>query len=278
MPVDPAEQLSLFEVSTGIGATIIDLAMTSQRHSRLSEQFAELLAKLKAASGQLASARTLEGLAEMAAGAAHELNNPLAVISGRAQLLFDSETDDNKKQMLGQIQDRAKEISQIVADLMSFARPTAAAPKLNSVRILIDTAISRTCEKHKIKKMEVEFSQVDNLGEVNVDKNQVVTAIANVLSNALDSYKGGSGPIRIDGGCEQLETSAAFQVIDTGAGMDSQTLQKATQPFFSVREAGRKRGMGLAHAQRLLRLNNGSINLASAPDEGTTVTIQLPRE
>ncbi len=278
MPLDPAEKLSLFEVSTRIGASVIDLAMTSQRHSRLAEQFAQLLARLKTAGDQLASVRTLEGLAEMAAGAAHELNNPLAVISGRAQLLFDSETDDNKKQMLGQIQDRAGEISEIVADLMSFARPTEAEPKLNSVRILIDEAITRTCEKHKIKKMEVEFSQVDGLGEVNVDKTQAVTAIANVLSNALDSYKGGNGPVRIDGGCEQIETTAAFQIVDTGAGMDTRTLQKATQPFFSVRDAGRKRGMGLAHAQRLLRINNGSIKLASAPGEGTSVTIRLPRE
>lgn len=278
VPVDPSEQLSMFEVSTRIGASIIDLAMTSQRHSRLCEQFAELLAKLKAAGDHLASVRTLEGLAEMAAGAAHELNNPLAVISGRAQLLFDSETDDNKKQVLGQIQDRAGEISEIVSDLMSFARPTKAEPKLNSVRILIDEAVSRTCEKHKIKKMEVEFSQIDGLGEVNVDKTQAVTAIAHVLSNALDSYKGGSGPVRIDGSCEQVENTAAFQIIDTGAGMDGQTLQKAIQPFFSVREAGRKRGMGLAHAQRLLRLNKGSIKLAAVPGEGTTVTIRLPRE
>ncbi len=169
-------------------------------------------------------------------------------------------------------------MSEIVADLMSFARPTEAEPKLNSVRILIDEAVRQTCEKHKIKKMEVEFSRIDGLGEVNVDKTQTVTAIAHVLSNALDSYKGGSGPVRIDGGCEQLENSAAFQIIDTGAGMDSRTLRKATQPFFSVRQAGRKRGMGLAHAERLLRLNNGSINLAAAPGEGTNVTIRLPRE
>ena len=126
--------------------------------------------------------------------------------------------------------------------------------------------------------MEVQFSQIDDLGEVNVDKNQTVTAIAHVLSNALDSYKGGSGPVRIDGGCEQIENSAAFQIIDIGTGMDIRTLQKATQPFFSVREAGRKRGMGLAHAERLLSLNNGSIKLAAAPGDGTCVTIQLPRE
>ena len=58
--------------------------------------------------------------------------------------------------------------------------------------------------------------------------------------------------------------------------MDEQTLSKATQPFFSDKPAGRKRGMGLAHAQRLIEINNGTLDIASQPGKGTTVTVTLP--
>jgi len=67
-----------------------------------------------------------------------------------------------------------------------------------------------------------------------------------------------------------------LQVSDFGCGMDREIVQKATQPFFSAKPAGRKRGMGLAYAQRLIQLNGGSLNITSKPGVGTTVTIYLP--
>ena len=276
VPADPVRQSALFGTSASIVAGIIALASGGRRQGRLAERFAQLLGTLKETADQFASARSLLGIAEMAAGAAHELNNPLAVISGRVQLLYDAETDENKKQMLSQIRARAEEISQIVSDLMSFARPEAPAPKMISVRALLDAAVRKTADEHKLKALEAESSAIDDLAEVYVDNEQVTTAIANILSNALESYKGGSGPIRIEGTCEQFTGFAAFQIIDSGCGMDTETLAKAAQPFFSARPAGRKRGMGLAHARRLLQLNSGSMHLTAEPGRGTIVTIMLP--
>jgi putative nucleotidyltransferase with HDIG domain len=277
-PADPRRQSGLFGTSASIGAGIISLAAEHGRQEGLAEKFVDLLGELREDRGRLAELRSLAAIAEMAAGAAHELNNPLAVISGRVQLLYEAESDRSRKEALAQIQERAEEISRIVSDLMSFARPTEPAPKMISVRALVDEAVNQTAKRHKIKKLELELVSIDELGEVCVDDEQVITAIANILSNALESYPDRTGPIRIDGGCEQPEGFAAFGIIDSGRGMNADTLAKAAQPFFSAMAAGRKRGMGLAHSQRLLQLNNGSLHLASRPGEGTTATITLPVE
>ncbi len=69
-----------------------------------------------------------------------------------------------------------------------------------------------------------------------------------------------------------------LQVRDLGCGMDTDTLRKATHPFFSAKPAGRKRGMGLAYAARLIQLNRGTLALASTPHQGTTATVTLPYE
>jgi len=275
-PAEARGQLELFGTVASVGAGIIALASVRIREGRLAERFARLLGEIREGRSALTAAKSLGAVAEMAAGAAHELNNPLAVISGRVQLLYDAESDQKKKQTLKQIQERAEEISRIVSDLMSFARPEQPAPKMVSVRALVDAAVRRTAKAADLKALVVELISIDELGEVFVDDEQVVAAIVNILSNALASYPEGAGPIRIDGGCEQPEGFAAFQIIDSGCGMDANTLAKATQPFFSAGAAGRKRGMGLAHAQRLVQLNNGSLHLASRLGAGSTVTIRLP--
>ena len=275
-PAEARRQLELFSMVASVGARIIALASARWGQERLTERFARLLGQLKESRSCLAASESLAAIAETAAGAAHELNNPLAVISGRLQLLYEAESDAKKKETLRQIQERAEEISRIVGDLMSFARPQEPAPKMVSVRALVDEAVSRTAKAAGLETLDAEFVSIDEPGEVFVDDGQVVRAIENILTNALESYREPAGPIRIDAGCEQPAGFAAFEIIDRGCGMDANILSKAVQPFFSAPAAGRKRGMGLAHAQRLIHLNNGSMHLASSPGGGTTVTIVLP--
>ena len=276
-PSGPSDRTELLAASASIGAGIIALARGRMHQGRLSEQFADLLGRLKNARDKITAVKSLTAIAEMAAGAGHELNNPLAVISGRAQLLVKGETDEKKKDILKQIQDRTNEMSDIVSDLMAFAQPKEPAPKSITVKTLIEEAIKKTAKLHKIKKFQPELTAIDGLPEVYVDPDQIVASLTRILSNALDSYEDGTGPIMIDGSCPQPEGFATFTITDQGCGMDAETLAKATQPFFSARPAGRKRGMGLAHAQRLITLNKANMNLTSQPLKGTKATINLPK-
>ena len=263
-------------VACDVVAAAIAMAVSGQKHLELAEKFVALMSTLRQTRTELARQQSLAGLAEMAAGAAHELNNPLAVVSGRAQLLLAEEEDNNKKQMLKQIQARTEEMYQIVSDLMTFARPNEPNKQAISVTELIQQAIDKTCKACELKSMEVEIDVDDNCGSVYVDVHQAAQALSAILANALQSYKGENGPVWIE--CSSAEENGVIMMIrDTGCGMDAVTLEKAAQPFFSFRPAGRRRGMGLAQAQRLLVLNGGTLKLSSEQNKGTMVTITLPK-
>lgn len=239
-----------------------------------------------------------EAMAEMAAGAAHELNNPLSVISGRAQLLAKSENDPDRKRILEQIQQNAGELSAIIDDLMSYANPEQPRATETAVGQIINDAIDLTKQKKQMEQLNIKIDITPDVPEVFVDSAQISCAISNILCNGLEAYasnladkdqtlrqssgqalrqsSGQAGPITIEVTADKINNTVSMQVIDSGVGMDEQTLAKATQPFFSARPAGRKRGMGLAHAQRLIEINHGKLSLTSQPDKGTTVTVTLP--
>jgi putative nucleotidyltransferase with HDIG domain len=270
------DPLPNFQTAADTAAVIIALAKAHHGQAIMSEQLAQIVGQLKQAQEQLAAAQSLQAVAELAAGAAHELNNPLAVISGRAQLLTEVETDQNKKQMLRQIEDRARDIASIIDDLLAFAQPEPTDLTENSVRAIIDEAAQQTVKKYNLAALETKIENVDGLPSVYVDSKQIVITVSNVLSNALESYQGGNGPISISGTHLADAQAVELQIRDQGRGMDAETVRKAMLPFFSAKAAGRKRGMGLAQARRLLQLNNCSIRLSSQVESGTTVTITLP--
>jgi putative nucleotidyltransferase with HDIG domain len=260
-----------------VAAASIAMALEGQKHLELAERFVQLMSTLRQTRTELAKSQSLAGLAEMAAGAAHELNNPLAVISGRAQLLTESEEDDEKKQMLTQITERTEEIKQIVNDLMSFAKPKDPEKRAIAITELIGKVIEKTAKAAGLETLEAEVTGADTAGSVYVDVHQMTQAMCFVLTNALQSYPNENGPVRLACSVADDTNAAIIAISDSGCGMDIATLEKATQPFFSYRPAGRKRGMGLAHAQRLLILNGGAITLESQPEQGTTVTLILPK-
>jgi len=257
-------------------AFALRMAQSIQKHANLSEQFVQTVGALRRTRTDLARAQSMQSLAEMAAGAAHELNTPLAVISGRAQLLLENETDDNRRQMLKQIQQRTEEISQIITDLMQFAKPAAPDKRRVTLEELIAKAIDKTCQRHQLAGLKTELA-IDKTEAVYVDVHQTAEALSHLLINAVQSYSGGIGTIWIASQTQDGDTAVVLSIRDKGCGMDAATLQKATEPFFSQRPAGRRRGMGLSHAQRLLQLNNASLRLQSSPGEGTTALVYLPK-
>ncbi len=277
----PAEMESVrerFKTATSILGGILDMAFVSGGQQRYAEQFAQLLGRVKTDEAATPSVNLPDALVEMAAGAAHELNNPLSVISGRAQLLAESETDEQRREILKQIQKNTSELSDIIDELMDFAEPPQPRPAQTNIGTLLDEAGQLAAQKTGVGQPDVQVDISEDVGDVFVDSAQIVSAIANIFSNSLESYSGGSGPIKVICDVDESEESVRLQISDQGCGMDQQTLRKSAQPFFSARPAGRKRGMGLAYAARLIQLNRGSVNITSQPGSGTTVTILLPRK
>lgn len=290
-PAD-AEQLGQrFEKVTAIAGVVLDAMLNRHRYERFAEQFARLMAtSAKAARAarqerpvpsepqaqltQMTGETALDALAEMAAGVAHELNNPLSIISGRAQLLAETETEQNKKRTLEQIQENTRKASAVIEDLMSFAEPSPPKPTQTDVRRMLDEAVEFTSLKTGAEHINVQMQIAKEVKSVFVDSAQVVSALANVLSNALESYRDQIGPVKIT--ADAAGDGVRLQISDLGCGMDAETLRKATHPFFSAKPAGRKRGMGLAYTTRTVQANKGTLLIESELGKGTTVTIHLP--
>ena len=276
-----------FRTSASIAASVLDMALGRQNQQNYAEHFARLISKPAPAvfspdagvSDRIKPAEeSLNALAEMAAGAAHELNNPLAVISGRAQLLAEAQNDQETKEILKQIYENAREASGIIEDLMSFAEPRQPRAARTDVKKMLDEAVQLTSRKTNIESLDVNIDVAGDVESVFIDSAQIVSAIANVISNAVESYGDKSGPIEITAGTDESGELVELTIKDQGCGMDAETLKKAIQPFFSAKPAGRKRGMGLAYAARFIQINKGLLNIASEPGSGTTVTIYLPIE
>jgi len=276
-----------FRTSASIAAIVLDMAMGRQNQQNYAEHFARLISKPVPTVGSpddgvsdriKPAADSLNALAEMAAGAAHELNNPLAVISGRAQLLAEAQSDPETKEILKQIYENAREASGIIEDLMSFAEPRQPRAARTDVKKMLDEAVQLTSRKTNIESLDVNIDVDGDVESVFIDSAQIVSAIANVISNAVESYGDKSGPIEITAGTDESGELVELTIKDQGCGMDAETLKKATQPFFSAKPAGRKRGMGLAYAARFIQINKGFLNVESEPGSGTTVTIYLPLE
>jgi signal transduction histidine kinase len=276
-----------FKISASIAGSILGMAVSRQKQQHFAERFVRLvsgarrMAKLPAepptaATQTDAAEDSLIALAEMAAGAAHELNNPLAVISGRAQLLAEAEGDVEQREILKQIWENAREASGIIEDLMSFAEPPQPRIAATDVKKMLDEAVQLAGRKTSGKDLDDRIEIAEDVENVLVDSAQIVSAIANVISNAGESYGDQTGPITITALTDESGDAVRLAIRDKGCGMDAATLKKATQPFFSARPAGRKRGMGLAYAARFIQLNGGTLGITSELGSGTTVTIHLP--
>ena len=274
-----------FKTAVSVAGTALDMALNCAKNRRYAEQFAQLITEPQQAAVEqppsppqqaTAANKSLTALAEMAAGAAHELNNPLSVISGRAQLLAKVEADPEKKRMLEQIRENTSKLSQIIDELMTFASPQHPRPARTNVRQMLKDATDLAIQKTNVEQPDIQVDVTEADKDVFVDSAQMVSAIANIFANSLESYADQAGPIRVTASDGLSGEFVKLAISDSGCGMDAETVRKATLPFFSAKPAGRKRGMGLAYAARLIELNDGSLEIKSRPGIGTTVTILLP--
>lgn len=243
----------------------------------LSEQLAAATQTLAATQDALAEGKAQAAVGEMAGGAAHEINNPLAVISGRAQLMCHKVTDEKDRKIWQTIAEQAQRISDIITDLMDYASPPP--PQRSAVELgeLLKSAAEcfAKSEHPQAAAAMVDISVAEAAGAALVDAEQMVSVLSELVSNAATA----GGPrvrIRMSARADEVNGWPLIAVADNGPGMDAPTQAAAFTPFFSQQQAGRRRGMGLPRAKRYVENNGGRIWIRSEANKGTTVYVQLP--
>jgi putative nucleotidyltransferase with HDIG domain len=274
---EEAEELRSFLASLGLALGRANAQAAAQR---LSEDLAETNRRLQQMQAELLRSRTLSMIAEMAAGAGHELNSPLAVISGRAQMLATSVQDPEARRALQTISTKAHECSGIVTELMAFARPPPPQTASLGLAELLAEVRSDCLQTSGLAPARLRLDPPPGPAPrvaVFADRNQMKTVFCELISNAADAVAENNGTIILRWQPALVEEMVEVDVEDTGCGMPPAVLQRALDPFFSHRRAGRGRGLGLPRAYRIVEAHAGRIWLESQPDEGTTVHILLPR-
>ena len=240
----------------------------------LSEQLAEANRQLHNAQSEIMRSRMMISIGEMAAGAAHEMNNPLAVISGRSQLLAQQLTDAKHKAAAHLIHEQSHRLSSIITELMDFARPESPSPHEADLAELLERALHEAKQATDPGDRRIELTLGD-VPPVRVDARQVCTALVEVLDNAIHATDAKTGQIDVHAAHDPYGGRVVVTVSDNGCGMDEDTVKRAFDPFFSNKPAGRRRGLGLAKALRWLEASGGSIRIESRPGQGTRAVILL---
>jgi signal transduction histidine kinase/ActR/RegA family two-component response regulator len=252
----------------------------------LEQRVEERTAQREAAMAQLHEAQKLETLGQLTGGVAHDFNNLLTPITGALDLLQRKygQADERSQRLLSnalQAADRAKTLLQ---RLLGFARrqtlqtqPVDISALLGGMRDLISSSVGPTIDLH--------LRHDPDLPSAVIDPNQLELAILNLCVNARDAMPDG-GPLTIlaeelaigPGSSPKLKPGlyVRVSVIDAGSGMDSETLARAVEPFYSTKEVGRGTGLGLSMVHGLAAQLGGALELTSAPGEGTRVDLYLP--
>ena len=231
------------------------------------------LSELEARFTERLERAALDALAEFSAGAAHELNNPLAIISGRAQLLLRSETSPDRRMALATIIAQARRAHEMLADLRLFARPPCPEPRIIDLAELVKNIGDEFRKETEGTGISLQSKVPETPVFCEVDPVQIRVALEAICRNAVEAL-GESGQIHIDLACEQNEV--VIRVQDNGPGISSEYQPLVFHPFFSGRSAGRGLGFGLSKAWRIVQIHGGRLELHSVPGSGTLVVVRLP--
>lgn len=235
-------------------------ALEQQRHGE-----AERLQALK-----------LNALAEFAAGAAHEINNPLAVISGQAQYLLGREAEPDRQRALQKINGQAHRIHQLLNELMQFARPPRPRKQPVDLRGLLREVALSFSDFAAQRHVELLCPDPDPALTLHADPRLLHTALECLLRNAIEAAPpGGWAGVRLAlAAADALE----FIVEDNGTGPAPSQRDHLFDPFYSGRLAGRGRGFGLPTAWRLAREHGGDVRFDRPVDGPTRFILSLPRD
>jgi signal transduction histidine kinase len=233
----------------------------------LARQFNAMTGALKEHQEKLVQSEKLAGIGRLAAGVAHEINNPLAVILGYARLLR-RKSDGDAAEDLQVIEEETLRAKLIVDGLLDLSRPLSVNPEPVDLRVLCDEAIGRLRETRLLDGVDVFIA---GEGQVEGHPQKLRQVVLNLVKNAAEAA-GGAGKVEVR--VEAANGSARVVVRDSGPGLSRDARTRLFEPFFTTKDSGT--GLGLAVSQGIVHAHGGEIEAESLPQGGAQFTVRLP--
>lgn len=226
----------------------------------------------------LLQSEKMSAVGQLAAGVAHEINNPLGVILGFAQAIVRRiKPEDPFEIPLKSIEREAIRCKNLVQDLLAFSRTGKAGQEPVEIKEAIETSLSLVAAQARVKSVELQKELDEGLPTAHANKGQLQQIIVNLCNNAIDAMPNG-GKIIVRTKKTFLHGNAfiELEVEDTGAGIPSEIRSKIFDPFFTTKEVGKGTGLGLSLVYEIVQRHQGHITFDSQLGKGTKFHVLLP--
>lgn len=255
--------------------------------AELDEVYRNLEDKVRAKSRELVRSERLASVGFLAAGVAHEINNPLNIMSGYAELLLarlrrplDEDAATEMRESLQIVRDEAFRCKDIVQKLLSLAKMGDGDRSTISMTHVLDEVVFmvQAVKNYRDRTLELGVTRRDSL-EVRGNESELKQVILNLVINAMNAVKSGRGRVIVQG--ERENGHVVVRVTDNGRGMTPETVDQVFEPFFSEGggETGRGAGLGLSISHAIIESHGGSIVAESeGPGCGSRFTVRLPSD
>lgn len=269
------------QVTEGGYGTEVDLRRSNDEIGLLAESFNEMSRKMAAdieslrqMNEQLTRTEKLAAMGTLAAGVAHEVNNPLASISSLIQMMRShGRLDEDTKEKLSLISSQIDRISQVTHDLTDFSRTRPAAKGPVAVNDVIETSLRLAGFDPQFQALEVTKDLSPTLPSIYADAGQLQQVVLNMLLNARDAMPDGG---RLNLATAHHNGTLSIEIADSGPGLDGERAKHAFDPFYTTKPTGRGTGLGLAVCYGIVTAHGGTIEIARNNGKGAKFTIVLP--
>ncbi len=240
---------------------------------RSATEISRMNKRLNSLNKQMMQSAKLASIGELAGSVAHEINNPLQILLGHIQLLETGVGDVPRR--LSIVREQVYRISDITRRLLDFARSTPydLTPEPVDLLAVVDEVLLFVGSQLRRDGIEVEKIADDPPPYARGNRSQIEQVLLNLTINARDAMPDGG---RLIVAVFSDDSHACITVADTGMGIQADHIEHIFEPFFSTKPRGKGTGLGLSIAREIIRQLNGTLNVVSEPDKGTTFKIELP--
>jgi len=248
-----------------------DLLKMMADKDEINYRLEESLTQLKEAQEQLVRSGKLAALGSLVAGVAHEINNPINIITGNIELIeMDEEMRQRFTAEISLIKKQSQRVQKIVENMLGFSRVRQTA----FVEVDINEVVSRVLDslRHQLEELGIQLeTELGDLPRIMNDEDHLIQVVTNIIINSLQAMPGG-GTLHIE---TLIDSEHRLKIIisDTGCGMSHQEIENMFNPFYTTKKDGT--GLGLSISHELIRSLGGDIEVSSTINSGTTITISL---